>query len=54
MIAVTQATVDNIIAPSEIEWPKLLEQLLAGQSLSIPTAADLMQGWLTEAIPPVL
>ncbi|WP_009630374.1 anthranilate phosphoribosyltransferase [Synechocystis sp. PCC 7509] len=54
MIAVTQATVDNVIVPSEIEWSLLLQQLLAGQSLSIPTAADLMQGWLTEAIPPVL
>jgi len=54
MIAVTQATIDNVIVPKEIEWPKLLQQLLAGQSLSIPTAADLMQGWLTEEIPPVL
>jgi len=54
MIAVTQATIDNVIVPKEIEWPLLLQQLLEGQSLSIPTAADLMQGWLTEEIPPVL
>jgi anthranilate phosphoribosyltransferase len=54
MIAVTQAPFDNVTVPSEIDWPNLLQQLLAGQSLSIPAAADLMQGWLTEAIPPVL
>jgi anthranilate phosphoribosyltransferase len=35
-------------------WSSLLQQLLAGQSLSVSQAADLMQGWLTEAIPPVL
>ncbi len=55
MIAVTQAPVDSITAiPSDINYSGLLQQLLEGQSLSIPTAADLMQGWLTEAIPPVL
>ena len=35
-------------------WSSLLQQLLNGQSLSVPQAADLMQGWLTETIPPVL
>lgn len=35
-------------------WPALLEQLLDRQSLSRLQAADLMQGWLAEAIPPVL
>lgn len=35
-------------------WSSLLQQLLAGQSLSVSQSADLMQGWLTEAIPPVL
>jgi anthranilate phosphoribosyltransferase len=35
-------------------WPALLEQLLDRQSLSRAQAADLMQGWLAEAIPPVL
>ena len=35
-------------------WPALLEQLLDRQSLSGAQAADLMQGWLAEAIPPVL
>ena len=35
-------------------WPALLQQLLDRQSLSHVQAADLMQGWLAEAIPPVL
>ncbi len=35
-------------------WPALLQQLLDRQSLSRPEAANLMQGWLAEAIPPVL
>lgn len=37
-----------------ILWSDLLEQLLAGQSLSVPQSADLMQGWLTDTIPPAL
>ncbi|WP_157867580.1 anthranilate phosphoribosyltransferase [Gloeothece citriformis] len=44
-------------APIKLEqnlWSDLLKQLLSGQSLSIPQAADLMQGWLTEAISPAL
>lgn len=36
------------------DWPVLLQQLLEGQSLSVSQASDLMQGWLTEAVPPVL
>lgn len=40
-------------APS-LHWPDLLQQLLAQQSLTQAQAADLMQGWLSEAIPPVL
>ncbi|MEG5171922.1 anthranilate phosphoribosyltransferase [Microcoleus sp. B3-D7] len=35
-------------------WPALLQQLLDRQSLSRAQAAELMQGWLAEAIPPVL
>lgn len=35
-------------------WPQLLQQLLDHQSLAIDQAADLMRGWLAEAIPPVL
>lgn len=35
-------------------WPSLLQQLLDKQSLDRATAANLMQGWLAESIPPVL
>ena len=35
-------------------WSEQLKQLLAGQSLSQEQARDLMQGWLSESIPPVL
>jgi anthranilate phosphoribosyltransferase len=35
-------------------WSDLLQQLLTGHSLTVPQAADLMQGWLTDTIPPVL
>jgi anthranilate phosphoribosyltransferase len=35
-------------------WPTLLQQLLDRQSLDRTLAANLMQGWLNEAIPPVL
>ncbi|NJK65907.1 MAG: anthranilate phosphoribosyltransferase [Microcoleus sp. CSU_2_2] len=35
-------------------WPSLLQQLLDRQSLDRSQAADLMHGWLAEAIPPVL
>lgn len=35
-------------------WPELLKQLLDQQSLTQAQAEQLMQGWLQEAIPPVL
>ncbi|MDX2096411.1 MAG: anthranilate phosphoribosyltransferase [Leptolyngbyaceae cyanobacterium bins.59] len=35
-------------------WSNLLQQLLDKQSLTTDQAANLMQGWLTEVIPPVL
>lgn len=35
-------------------WPSLLEQLLAGQSLSTEQADGLMRGWLAGGIDPVL
>ncbi|MDX2232010.1 MAG: anthranilate phosphoribosyltransferase [Leptolyngbyaceae cyanobacterium bins.349] len=35
-------------------WSRLLQQLLDRQSLSPDQAAQLMQGWLTEQVPPVL
>jgi anthranilate phosphoribosyltransferase len=37
-----------------IDWSKLLQQLLEKQSLSQEQAEQLMQGWLSEEIPPVL
>ncbi len=39
---------------SSPSWYLLLQQLMDGQSLSRPQAAELMQGWLTESIPPEL
>ena len=44
-------SLDPTNAPS---WSSLLQQLLERQSLSQEVAAQLMQGWLQEAIPPVL
>ena len=41
--------------PSNLpHWPDLLQQLLDKESLSRFQAVQLMQGWLDEAIPPVL
>jgi anthranilate phosphoribosyltransferase len=37
-----------------IDWSGLLQQVLDRRSLSAEQAADLMQGWLKEEIPPVL
>jgi anthranilate phosphoribosyltransferase len=48
LIKNTSSTIDSSI------WSALLQQLLCGESLSIPQAADLMQGWLTESISPAL
>ncbi|MGH2415927.1 MAG: anthranilate phosphoribosyltransferase, partial [Microcystaceae cyanobacterium] len=36
------------------DWSSLLQQILDRQSLSQAQASQLMQGWLDEAIPPVL
>ncbi|MBD2038161.1 anthranilate phosphoribosyltransferase [Leptolyngbya sp. FACHB-321] len=36
------------------EWSDLLQQLLDRQSLSTEQASLLMQGWLSEAVPPIL
>ncbi len=44
--------VDGAVSPQD--WPVLLQQLLDRQSLSVDQASALMQGWLSEAIPPVL
>ena len=39
---------------SSVNWYILLQQLIDGQSLSRTQAAELMQGWLSEAVPPEL
>ncbi|MEH1869254.1 MAG: anthranilate phosphoribosyltransferase [Nostoc sp.] len=55
MIALTQTPPDNTYIPSEFyNWPGLLQQLLNRKSLTVSQATDLMQGWLTDAIPDVL
>jgi anthranilate phosphoribosyltransferase len=55
MIATTQTPTDNIsLTTDSSTWTALLQQLLDRQSLTISQAGDLMQGWLTEAIPPAL
>jgi anthranilate phosphoribosyltransferase len=45
---------DPLVPAEPPSWPALLERLLAGQSLAGEEATALMQGWLAEAIPPVL
>ena len=54
MIAVTQAVDGLKLAGESANWPDLLQQLLDKRSLSVAQSAELMQGWLNEAIPPVL
>jgi anthranilate phosphoribosyltransferase len=55
MIAVTKTPLDTIPVTSELyNWPGILQQLFARQSLTVSQAADLMEGWLTDAIPDVL
>lgn len=47
-VSVTPSLADSLI------WSSLLQQLLDRQSLSRSHAAELMQGWLRETIPPEL
>ena len=54
MIALTQAVDGLKLAGESANWPDLLQQLLDKRSLSVAQSAELMQGWLNEAIPPVL
>lgn len=48
------ATSPNPAQESSVSWYILLQQLIDGQSLSRTQAAELMQGWLSEAVPPEL
>lgn len=55
MTTITQTPLEqNIPTPDSYNWPALLQQLLDRQSLTVNQAAYLMQGWLIDAIPPVL
>ncbi|MBD2252640.1 anthranilate phosphoribosyltransferase [Nostoc parmelioides] len=55
MVAVTQTSLDNIsVTPDSSDWSAILQQLLKRQSLTVAQATDLMHGWLTDTIPPVL
>lgn len=50
----TTLTSDRIVtqsAPSAQNWAALLQQLLDHQSLTVPQAADLMEGWLAGTVP---
>lgn len=55
-IAFSSLTTLAMTTSSEIStsWYILLQQLIDGQSLTRPQAAELMQGWLSEAVPPEL
>ncbi|MDH6087679.1 anthranilate phosphoribosyltransferase [Umezakia ovalisporum] len=53
MTVITQ-TPPNIINSDFEHWSTLLQQLLDKQSLTVVQASELMQGWLIDAIPPVL
>jgi anthranilate phosphoribosyltransferase len=44
----------TVAPPTEQDWSPFLQQLLDRQSLDMPQAATLMQGWLSEAIEPVM
>jgi anthranilate phosphoribosyltransferase len=52
MVQVSAA--QNPLINATLDCSGILQQLLDGESLSVTQASDLMQGWLTEAIPPVL
>ncbi|GAP98867.1 anthranilate phosphoribosyltransferase [Leptolyngbya sp. NIES-2104] len=42
------------LAVDTAQWSELLQQLLDRDSLSMPQASTLMQGWLNDEIPPVI
>lgn len=44
----------QVLTQDSSYWSAILQQLLERQSLSVSQASDLMQGWLTTAIPDVL
>ncbi len=44
---------ESTVSPT-VNWTTLLQQLLDQQSLTSSQAAELMQGWLNESVPPML
>jgi anthranilate phosphoribosyltransferase len=44
----------NISEAASQDWSALLQQILDRQSLTLHQASDLMQGWLSDGIPPAL
>jgi len=52
--AIASQTSSQSSSQSSADWSVLLQQLLDGRSLDTAQAADLMQGWLSEDIPPAL
>ncbi|GAB1540670.1 anthranilate phosphoribosyltransferase [Scytonema sp. NUACC21] len=54
MVVLTQDVSDNTVTPESLDLPALLKQLLDRRSLSVDQASELMKGWLTDTIPPVL
>ncbi|BCL33617.1 anthranilate phosphoribosyltransferase [Nostoc sp. MS1] len=47
-------TTSPILTQDSTSWYLLLQQLIDGESLTRTQAAELMQGWLSEAVPPEL
>ncbi len=54
MTNLTQHPVNNSQTPDTSRWSTLLQQLLNKESLSVNQATELVEGWLADAIPPVL
>ncbi|MBW4434448.1 MAG: anthranilate phosphoribosyltransferase [Pelatocladus maniniholoensis HA4357-MV3] len=50
----TSVVETNSTSHNSSNWSELLQQLLDRQSLTTEQASELMYGWLTDAIPPVL
>lgn len=50
----SHSVADTSQSPPEGNWHLLLQQILDRRSLSTTQAAELMEGWLAETIPPVL
>jgi anthranilate phosphoribosyltransferase len=50
----TQTIINNSQTLDTSRWSTLLQQLLNKESLSVNQATELIEGWLADAIPPVL